>query len=386
MEPEEFENHSPKEVLAYGVGAALYMPATRPFVVNDLCSQKHKGLQSIVLDLEDAIGDQQVIKAEETLCLTLTQIARHLNEGLLSTLQLPLFFIRVRNPEQLKRVIEKIAGEVILITGFILPKFNVLEGVKYFEILRLYNKSKPISHPTLYGLPILETADVLYKETRLDALINIKNVLDKNKDLVLNIRIGATDFSSRFGLRRSPDMTIYDISIIRDCMSDIINLFGRAVDNYVISGPVWEYFSSTVRVFNSQLKDSSFEETMINPGKRPKLQMISRYEDGLIREVLLDKENGIIGKTIIHPTHIDLVQSLYTVTREEYVDANSIIHHNNGLHGVVRSEFRNKMNEIKPHLNWAYKILIRAKVYGVLNDNMDFTSLLDDQARCLIQV
>ncbi|MNW53311.1 hypothetical protein D3C74_308690 [compost metagenome] len=237
----------------------------------------------------------------------------------------------------------------------------------------------------MYGLPILETPDVLHKETRLDALIHIKNVLDENKELVLNVRIGATDFSSRFGLRRSHGVTIYDISVIRDCMSDIINLIGRVGDNYVISGPVWEYFSSTVRV-SKQIKDCPYEETNLNPGKRLRSELIGRYEEGLVREVVLDKENGIIGKTIIHPTHIDLIQSLYTVTHEEYVDAQSIILQNNGLQGVVRSEYRNKMNEIKPHLNWAYKIILRTKVYGVLNANLDFTSLLVDQARCPIQV
>ena len=34
------------------------------------------------------------------------------------------------------------------------------------------------------------------------------------------------------------------------------------------------------------------------------------------------------------------------------------------------------MNEIKPHTNWAKKILKRAEVYGVFNEGSDFVSLL----------
>jgi hypothetical protein len=114
----------------------------------------------------------------------------------------------------------------------------------YFEILENYNDEKPSSAPMLYGLPILESGPVIYKESRTHTLQTIKEILEQYKNLVLNVRIGATDFSSLFGLRRSPDMTIYDITPIRDCVADIINIFGRVDASYVISGPVWEYFPS----------------------------------------------------------------------------------------------------------------------------------------------
>ena len=96
----------------------------------------------------------------------------------------------------------------------------------------------------------------------------------------------------------------------------------------------------------------------------------------MINEVLLDQLNGIVGKTIIHPTHIQTVNALYVVTHEEYIDALAIMENSNGQIGVKKSEYQNKMNEIKPHLNWAERILKRASIYGVYNPKEDYTSLI----------
>jgi len=43
---------------------------------------------------------------------------------------------------------------------------------------------------------------------------------------------------------------------------------------------------------------------------------------------------------------------------------------------VIPSQYANKMNEIKPHLRWAQKIMIKSKIYGVFNEQHNFTSLL----------
>jgi hypothetical protein len=149
-------------------------------------------------------------------------------------------------------------------------------------------------------------------------------------------------------------------------------------NHYVISGPVWEYFKSD-RVFKPQLRQTPFEESMGKHGRILRMDYINRYVDGLIREVAMDKENGIIGKTIIHPTHIRPVQSMYVVTHEEYMDALHIIENSQGDLGVMKSRYSNKMNEFKPHLTWANRIMIRATIYGVLNENQNFTCLLAEE-------
>lgn len=373
--PIEFSNRSEREVLSHAIGAALYMPATRLNIADDLATGKHEGLVSVVVDLEDAIGDHQVELAEENLGQQMYRLAGMVKAETINAHNLPLIFIRVRAPSQMERVINLLEPSLDLVTGFVIPKFNVEVGVKYFEIIHSYNEQKPTNFPTLYAMPILETAEVIFKESRYSTLFEIKELLSEYREFVLNVRIGATDFSSLFGLRRSPDMTIYDIGVIRDCIADIVNIFGRAHDQYVISGPVWEYFQND-RGSKPHLRAATFEDIGGKASQRTRIDIANEYVEGLIREVSQDKENGIIGKTIIHPTHIILVQSLYVVTYEEYIDALNIVNSNNGVVGVVKSQYANKMNEIKPHLNWANRILMRAKIYGVLNENKNYSSIL----------
>ncbi|MEC0232054.1 HpcH/HpaI aldolase/citrate lyase family protein [Paenibacillus alba] len=348
--PTSFYNDSHKDILAHSIGAALYMPATRPTFAEDIAFGKLEGLVSVVLDLEDAVGENEVHEAEESLVNQMNKLSALIELGILNAENLPLLFVRVRNENQLNYLIERLEDNITLLTGIVFPKFTMENGEAYFQPLENYNDEKPSSAPTLYGLPILESGAIIYKESRFQTLQGIKDILTKYKDLVLNVRIGATDFSSLFGLRRSSEMTIYDIAPIRDCVADIINIFGRVDASYVISGPVWEYFP----------------------------------EKGLIREVIMDKENGLIGKTIIHPTHIKPVQSLYTVTHEEYADATSIISNNNGDHGVIKSAYANKMNEIKPHLSWAKRILLRSHIYGVLHEQQQYFGLLSKQDRAYV--
>ena len=62
--------------------------------------------------------------------------------------------------------------------------------------------------------------------------------IDAYSDIILNIRVGGTDFSSKFGLRRSVDSSIYNVRVVSDCLIDIINMFARDGQDYVISAPV----------------------------------------------------------------------------------------------------------------------------------------------------
>lgn len=358
------------------------MPATRSEVAEEIKNAKHEGLTTVILDLEDAIGDQQVGQAEESLAQQLLQLLSYVRTGVMSEQQLPLLFVRVRSVEQLERLLNSLGETLTLLTGFVFPKFSSDNGRAYFALIAEYNRNMrtgtgDTDHmPVLYGLPILESSKIIHRETRWEELLSIKNILDEVQEYVLNVRIGATDFSSLYGLRRSPDITIYEIAVIRDCIADIINLFGRVDSDYVVSGPVWEYFSHRERIFKPQLRVSPFEDAFGKPGRYLRMDFISDAVDGLIREVMMDKENGIIGKTIIHPSHIKPVQAMYAVTHEEYMDALEIVERNDGSLGVFKSTYANKMNEIKPHLNWAHRMINRSKVYGVLHEQQHFVSLL----------
>lgn len=376
--PVSFNQKTDKALLACAVGAALYMPATRPDVPEDILKLREAGLVTAIMDLEDAVGDGEVNAAEESVVRHLALLSAYLDRDLDAS-ELPLLFIRVRSPEQLERLIFRLGSLITMLTGFVFPKFSADNGRAYFEAIADYNRLRVSGDPVLYGMPILESAPIIYRESRLDSLLTIRGLLREYREYVLNVRIGATDFSSLFGLRRSPDISIYDLTPIRDCISDIINVFGRVEEGYVISGPVWEYFSGkNHRVLRPQLWQTPFEDTFGKYGKEMRSHYISSAIDGLIREVLLDKENGIVGKTIIHPSHLRPVQAMYTVMHEEYVDALSIVESNDGSRGVLRSEYANKMNEIKPHLNWAKRILLRSQIYGVLHEQQHFVGLLPE--------
>jgi citrate lyase beta subunit len=376
-QPEFFNKGTEKELLAYALGATLYMPATRLTISEEIVSGKHLGLSSMVICLEDSIGDHEVQLAEENLLDQMSKLALSVRDGLLDIADLPLIFLRVRNREQVSRVIERLEFKAELLAGFVFPKFSAdSTGQSYWELLKHYNNQ--LTGP-LFGMPIIETPRVMNRESRIPELLEIKQLLNEYNDLVLNVRIGATDFSGLFGIRRGPDVTIYDIATINHCIADIINVFARVESGYVVSGPVWEYFANGGRLLKPQLRKSPFEEYYGTSGTKVRGQLLNKYIDGLIREVILDKENGLVGKTIIHPTHIIPVQALYVVSHEEYVDACNIYYSDATQQGVFKSEYINKMNEIKPHYNWARRIIARSKIYGVFHEHHNFTSLLAEQ-------
>ena len=74
-------------------------------------------------------------------------------------------------------------------------------------------------------MPVLESPEVIYAETRVPALLGSRGLLDEYRRHVLAVRIGATDLSSSYGIRRSRELTAYDIRVVADVIGDIVNVF-----------------------------------------------------------------------------------------------------------------------------------------------------------------
>ncbi|WP_338651882.1 HpcH/HpaI aldolase/citrate lyase family protein [Lysinibacillus sp. Y5S-8] len=367
--PQPFTKWETPDILSYALGATLYMPASMPAIVSLIQSQKYQELTSLVIDLEDAVGDIELRDCEAKLMEDISELYALYQQKKLLLQDLPLLFIRVRHVEQFQRLTTILGKKQEILTGYVFPKFTAAQGARYFELLEQTILENDL---ILYGMPILESREVLYKESRMEALLDIKAVLHQYRARVLNVRIGATDFCGIYGIRRRMDSTIYDISVIRDCIADIVNVLGREEDGFVISGPVWEYFSNQ-RVLKPALRETPFSEKGALDTRKA---LLDDCLDGLMKEVLMDKQNGIVGKTIIHPSHIRVVHALYVISYEEYLDALSIVENNDGRKGVMKSHYANKMNEIKPHMRWAQRILKQAQVYGVYHESVDFASLL----------
>lgn len=364
--PIDFNKYTEKDVLRFCLGATLYMPGTKDFTPVIL-NKSMPGLTSMVMCFEDACKENDVPEAEENVLQLLDILADALENGTLTYDDVPLIFCRVRSPEQFERFSEKLNSKHLkILTGINFPKFNSGNGERYCAYLKHLNEKLG---EVLYGMPILEDRSIAFKDTRHDELTAVKKVLDKYSDYILHIRVGATDFSSYFGVRRGIEYTIYDILTVRDILTDILNVFGR--DNeYVISGPVWEYFMASKGMKFIKLPYEKCDRSLLV--REP---IVDDAVDGLLREIILDRANGFIGKTVIHPTHVKFVNAMQAVTAEEYNDAMQIL---NTSDGVIKSATANKMNEIKPHRSWAEKVCMRAEAYGVIENESSYFDLFSE--------
>lgn len=371
--PENIDVNSHKKLLASGLGASLYSPATRLTLAQDVLKNARRGVASAILCLEDSIPDDKVEEAQENLTKALSELYAVEDKS-----EFPLLFIRIRNPEHLALVAEQNAEYLGMLTGFVLPKFEDLSGAgtEYLQNLRYINNVLRAGERPLYFMPVLESPQLVYRETRTAVLNGVRDLLAENRDVTLAVRIGATDMASPFGLRRSRDLTIYDVHVVSSAIADIVNTFGRASkEGYVITGAVWEHFTDRERLFKPRLRQSPFADDADAQKLRNKL--ILEDLDGLIREVELDRANGLLGKTVIHPLHVALVNSMSVVTHEEYSDALDIINQSENGAGARASVYRNKMNEQKPHYAWAKKTMWRASAFGVANEGITFVELLE---------
>ncbi|MFE4961459.1 HpcH/HpaI aldolase/citrate lyase family protein [Streptomyces sp. NPDC056660] len=367
QEPCEFTADSPARLLSAALGATLYSPATRERLADDIVKQAGLGVVSMVLCLEDSIGDEDVVAGEANLVRQFADLAARARAGV----ELPLLFIRVREPEQIPDLVRRLGDSVSLLSGFVFPKFTEERGIPFLEAL---TGAEARSGRRLFGMPVLETPELMYRETRVDALEGIARAVDKYRSKVLALRLGVTDFCSSYGLRRAPDMTAYDVQIIASVIADVVNMLGRADGTgFTVTGPVWEYFRVPERMFKPMLRSSPFlEEQAVELRDR----LIEHAMDGLLREISLDHANGLLGKTCIHPSHVIPVHALSVVSHEEFSDAQDILRPERGGGGVLRSAYTNKMNEVKPHRAWAERTMLRAEVFGVANEDVGFVELL----------
>lgn len=361
-EPVDFNKYTDRNLLQYCLGATMYMPGTKDFA-QSVIDKKYPGLTSMVMCFEDACSEDDVPAAELNSIHVLDALKEAEDGGKLKYEDIPLLFFRVRSPEQFQHFSAMLRKEHIrYITGFNFPKFNGVNGGTYMShLVELNNKFGEV----IYGMPIIEDARVAFKETRLLELMAIKNICDCHKNLILNVRVGGTDFSSCFGVRRGINYTIYDIMTVSNCLMDILNVFTRNND-YTVSGPVWEYFKVNKSMKSlAELPKVDLQQTLLK-----RKAIVNDAVDGLMRELVLDQANGFMGKTCIHPTHLNFINGMLAVTKDEYDDAYQIMHTKGGVIKGTKG-----MNEIGPHKNWAEKIMMRAQAYGVIENDANYIEL-----------
>ena len=314
--------------LQYMVGGLLYSPAMNTGLASKILKAAFPCLTSVAICLEDSICDESLEEAEKTLFRTLET----LSEGGITKKDHPLLFVRIRTPKHMTHIYNFLKPFRDIITGYILPKYDLSNCEEYKQVILDINAESEVP---VFIMPILESQVTADLRTRADTLVAIKKNLDSMKEYVLNVRVGGNDLSNLYGLRRGVDQNIYQIGVIRDILSDVINVFAS---DYIVSGPVWEYF-----------------------GKDPD----APWATGLRSELELDRLNGFIGKTAIHPCQLPLIYESLKPKKSDYDDALRILGWNSSGLGVEKSMDGSRMNEVKCHQKWASSIAALGEIFGI---------------------
>ena len=299
-----------EEQLKYMVGGLLYAPAVHKTIVRNIDAGVYGEITAVAFCLEDTIRDAALPMAEEALRETLLEAAKIPEE------RRPFIFVRIRTPEHMQHMHTYLGEAGQILTGFILPKFDLSNCEEYVALVKKINRNQGRK---IYVMPILESRMIAEIRSRVRT-------------------VGGNDFCNLYGLRRSVRQTIYDIGVVRDILVDILNVF--SVD-YIVSGPVWEYF-----------------------GNDPD----GDWAKGLRRELELDRLNGFVGKTVIHPSQIPLVAESLKVSRSDFEDAEHILHWEDNTLGVAKSADGSRMSEVNCLGRWADRVSALGRIYGIRED------------------
>lgn len=102
---------------------------------------------SLAFCLEDTVSEAVVEDAEKELFRILEQISSNLA---VKSFYLPLIFIRIRSPQQLKSLAALYHPFSHVLRGFILPKFFIENCADYIRTIQELS----VSYPDYYYMPI----------------------------------------------------------------------------------------------------------------------------------------------------------------------------------------------------------------------------------------
>ena len=318
----------------YQLGASLYMPATRQDIWQVIKRDKLPTINSIIICIEDAVSHDDVELALQRLQELLNTWAAHIDSiNDPSTPQnnkqeqptRPLVFVRPRNPMMLQKLAHY--KHIELLDGFVMPKVDMCSLSNWRMACQNLSTDQLL-------MPTLETAALFNPHHNQELAIGFKEAFSQP---VFALRIGGNDLFAALRLRRPKNSNVYDTPI----GTLAYQLLGCFVPHgFYLTAPVFEYLD------------------------QPTLFM---------QELTRDVSLGLVGKTVIHPNQIALVQQAYCVPASTLDEAQAI------LHSEAKAVFKynNTMLEPATHRAWATEIINRAKVFGTINnDNTEYSSRL----------
>ncbi|MFC7419799.1 HpcH/HpaI aldolase/citrate lyase family protein [Iodobacter arcticus] len=289
--------------MAKVLGASLYVPATHKDLQQIADGELLGELRSVIFCTEDAVAESELSYALFSLSLVLQQmVERPTTER----------FVRVRNPEVMKRVLAMPGVEKL--TGFVLPKITHHNFDSYFRQVR---KTHFMLMPTLETVEVFDDAEM--KQLRL--CLERPGV----RDHILALRIGGNDLLALLGIRRPRHVSIYRTPL-GAVISKLVTIFRPY--GFVLTAPVFEHLDN------------------------PTL---------LAQEVEEDLAHGMVGKTAIHPSQVALIEQHYRVQHRDVDVALKII--DEASPAVFR--MHDSMCEVATHRAWAHGVLEQARVFGI---------------------
>ena len=289
---------------ALELGGTLFVPASHKSLAAILSGEKYPALRSVVIDFEDGLSSADRPEA----LAKLDEILAKLQETRL------LRFIRPQNPQMLKALLAQ--RHIEKIDGFILSKFGLDNANDYLSIIQniefKINNFKVM--PSIEGEELFDT----------QKLRQLRDILQPYQERIICIRFGAEDMLRQLGLRRTAT-SLYDMLAPSQVIANLISTFKPS--GFDISAPVYPDFSSV---------------------------------EGFEREVQRELENGLISKTIIHPSQIEPMNELYKVSQRELEEAQAILTEEDGVLNL-----NGKMGEAKTQSISAYFVSLRNMIYGI---------------------
>jgi citrate lyase beta subunit len=288
-------------VEAIELGATLYIPAIKNNLVKIANGHKYPQCRSMIFCTEDSIHAKDIEQALFNIGQLLPQLElRH-----------KLHFIRVRNPDILKKLLQ--LPDIKRITGFVFPKLDISNVDDYFSL---------VVDKGFKNMPTLETKAV-FEQTKMSSLRD--DLMAKNyQQEILALRIGGNDLLQHLGLRRTKDKTVYETPL-GQVIYQLINTFKPY--GFELTAPVFEHLN--------------------NPSV-------------LQQETLHDISCGLIGKTAIHPQQIIEIEQSYQVKEADLIVAKAILDDR----AAAVFKMNDSMCEVATHRLWANSIIKRYQVYG----------------------
>ncbi|MDF1883447.1 HpcH/HpaI aldolase/citrate lyase family protein [Sulfurimonas sp. SAG-AH-194-C21] len=281
------------------LGGTLFIPASHKRLKEIVCDNKYPHLKSVVIDFEDGLEHSDFEFAMQNINNILENI----------TSKTLLTFIRAKNTQHLSELLR--LSHIDKIRGFVLAKFSLANAEIYLNLLSCTNH---IIMPSIEG-------EELFNHQKLHLL---KEMILTNKHKVLLVRFGLEDMLKQLSMKRKCDESIFDLSAPASVVGNFIATFKSA--GFGVSAGVYPCYRDKV---------------------------------GFIKDVKRDIKEGLLSKTIIHPSQIALINEIYKVQKREYEEATEIVNSQKKVFAL-----NGKMAESVTMSSYSLELIHRAKIYG----------------------